>query len=94
MSGLTSSRMRHILSEAVTRFDWVIVDAPPLGPVADANLLAEMVDTSLLVVRAAKTPFALVQRAIEILGRERLLGVVLNGVDAADAEGYGGYYGS
>ena len=38
--------MRKILDEAVNQFDWVILDAPPLGPVADANLLAEMVDAA------------------------------------------------
>jgi protein-tyrosine kinase len=93
MSGLTSARMRNILDEAVTRFDWVILDAPPLGPVADANLLAEMVDAWVLVVRAARTQFPFVQKAIEILGREHLLGVVLNGVEPADAETSGNYYG-
>lgn len=92
MSSLTSARMRRILQEAVAKFDWVIIDAPPIGPVADANLLAEMVDTTVLVVRAARTQFPFVQKAIEILGRDRLLGVVLNGVDR-DEVGYGKYYG-
>jgi capsular exopolysaccharide synthesis family protein len=92
MSTLTSARMRRILNEAVTRFDWVLIDAPPLGPVADANLLAEVVDTALLVVRAARTQFPHVQKAIEVLGRDRVLGIVLNGVEDVDAE-YGAYYG-
>ena len=72
ISGLTSDRMRHILADAAARFDWVILDTPPVGPVADAHLLAEMVDGALLVVRAAKTQCAQVQSAIEVLGRERV----------------------
>jgi capsular exopolysaccharide synthesis family protein len=80
-SGLTSDRMRRIFDEAVNRFDWVVVDAPPVVPVADAAHLAEMVDRTLLVIRAERTQYSAVQKAIEALGRERLLGVVLNGVD-------------
>jgi protein-tyrosine kinase len=92
MGSLTSARMRRILEEAASRFDWVIIDAPPIGPVADANLLAEMVDKALLVVRAAHTQFPWVQKAIESLGRDRLLGVVLNGVEDETVESYKAYY--
>lgn len=98
MSGLTSPRMKRILEEAAESFDWVIVDAPPIGPVTDASLLAQRVDAMLLVVRAGKTPYQAVQKALDVLGRERILGVVLNGVDkSAITGGYGygsyGYYG-
>jgi capsular exopolysaccharide synthesis family protein len=92
MSSLTSSRMRRILEEAVTRFDWVIVDAPPVGPIADAHLLAEMVDTSVLVVRAAQTHFADAQKALETLGRDRVLGVVFNAVDHEVSGNYASHY--
>ncbi len=44
LSGLTSPRMRRILDEASTRFDWIIVDGPPVGPLADANQLAQITD--------------------------------------------------
>lgn len=90
ISLLTSTRMRRIVTEATERFDWVIVDAPPMGPVTDANLLAAMVDGTLLVVRAGTTQYPAVQKAVEGIGRERLLGVVLNGADVAPGHGY--YY--
>jgi capsular exopolysaccharide synthesis family protein len=86
MSALTSPRMRTILDEAVRLFDWVLIDVPPLGPVADANLLVPMTDGALLVVRAGQTPYEAVRRAVEALGRERILGVVLNGVDRKSAQ--------
>jgi hypothetical protein len=48
-----------------------------------------MADTTLLVLRAAKTPYPFVRRAVESLGRERIFGVVLN--CAEQDAGTGGY---
>jgi protein-tyrosine kinase len=93
ISALTSPRMRRILDEAAARFDWVILDAPPIGPVADASLLAEMVDGTLFVLRAGRTQYPAVKKAIDSLGRDRLLGVVLNGADQSLAITYEPYYG-
>lgn len=89
MSGLTSDRMARVIEEASTRFDWVFLDTPPVGLLPDARLLATMVDTVLLVIRAATTPYALVRRTVEAIGRERIFGVVLNCAD--DEAGSGGY---
>ena len=44
----------------------------------DAHLLASMVDAAVLVIRAASTQHRLVQRAMDAIGRPRILGVVLN----------------
>jgi capsular exopolysaccharide synthesis family protein len=87
MSSLTSPRMAEILKEASERFDWIIVDTAPLGLLADASLLSRMVDGTLFVVRAGETPFAAVQTAVEALGKERILGVVLNAVEGTDQGG-------
>jgi protein-tyrosine kinase len=93
MAGLTSMRMRQILSEARETFDWVIVDTPPVGLLSDASLLAENVDTTLFVVKAEDTPYDLVKRAVEVLGARRVLGVVLNRADAnVHRHGYGYHY--
>jgi protein-tyrosine kinase len=81
MGGLSSTRMRRILEEASARFDWVIIDTAPVGLLADANILAAMADGALIVIRAGQTPHAGVTKAIDALGRERVLGVVLNGTD-------------
>lgn len=97
MGGLTSDRMRRIVQEAAAHFDWVIIDTPPVGFLSDANLLVAMVDAALFVVRAGKSPYRLVQRALDAVGRSRILGVVLNAIDehVDDAEYYYyGYYGS
>ena len=93
MSSLTSTRMGEILKEAAARFDWVIVDTSPVGLLADANLLSTMVDGALLVVRAHQTPHQAVIKALEHLGRDRVLGVVLNAIEggAKTHEYYGRY---
>jgi capsular exopolysaccharide synthesis family protein len=78
MAGLTSERMRRLIVEAREMFDWVILDTPPVGLLPDANLLASFVDSTIIVVRAGWTPFELVQRTVETIGRERTLGIVLN----------------
>jgi capsular exopolysaccharide synthesis family protein len=94
MAALTSESMTHVLAEAREAFDWVIVDTPPVGLLADAHLLASMLDGTLLVVRAESTPFALVKHTVEVIGADHLLGVVLNGAsERSAAYGYGYGYG-
>ena len=92
MDGLASDRMRRILDEASKRFDWVILDVPPVGLVPDAGLLAAMVDSVLFVVRAEVTHRAQLQKAIDAVGRERIFGVILNGAKEVEASDYGTYY--
>jgi protein-tyrosine kinase len=92
MSGLTSDRMRRLISQAASSFDWVIVDSPPVGLLPDASLLSAIVDGVLLVVRAGKAPFALVKRTVESISHDRILGVVMNAIDIAHDRNAGGYY--
>jgi len=94
MAGLTSQRMQRLLAEARETFDWVIIDTPPVTLLPDANLLAGMVDVAVLIVKAGSTPFNLVNRAIDAIGRSKTVGIVLNQVTApiADANYYQSYY--
>jgi capsular exopolysaccharide synthesis family protein len=92
MSGLTSDRMRRLITQAAAAFEWVIIDTPPVGLLPDASLLADFVDGVLLVVRAGKAPFSLVKRTVEAITHERILGVVMNAVDYAHDRNAGGYY--
>jgi capsular exopolysaccharide synthesis family protein len=91
MAGLTSGRMEQIIQRAAASFDWVILDTPPVALLSDAHLLAAMVDVAVLVIHAGVTPHALVQRAVETVGREKIVGVVLNRV-AGDAFAEANYY--
>jgi capsular exopolysaccharide synthesis family protein len=80
MAGLTSGRMQEIVQEAAGSFDWVIIDTPPVGLMTDAHLLSAMVDAAVLVIAAGSVPCATVQRAIDSIGRDKIIGVVLNRV--------------
>ena len=93
MSGLISDRMRRVLEEARERFEWVIIDTPPVALLPDANLLSAMVDAAVLVIGAGSTPYPAVERAIHALGRERIAGVVLNRADLQTLHSDYGYYG-
>ncbi len=96
LAGLSSGRMKRIVSDATAAFDWVIVDSPPVGVLADAHLVSETVDAAILVVRAGVTQFPDLEAAAETLGRDRILGLVLNAVDATEIRGegyYSHYYG-
>ncbi len=91
LGGLSSGRMKRIVADATAQFDWVVVDSPPVGVLADAHLVAETVDASLLVVRAGATRFEDVEAAADSLGHDHILGIILNAVDPADIRGQGYY---
>ncbi len=95
LGALTSETMRRIVTDAREQFDWVLIDTPPIGLLPDAGLLGSLVDGALLVVRAGHSPHDLIKRAIDSVGRERILGVVFNGAETSRRYGndYYGYYG-
>jgi protein-tyrosine kinase len=90
MAGLTSERMKAVIVEAASRFDWVIIDTPPVGLMPDGQLLAQLADAVLLVIGAGSTPYKLVQQVISDLGPDRIIGTVLNRVEEGliSATGY------
>jgi protein-tyrosine kinase len=94
MSLLVSPAMKELLDDAKDSFDWVVVDTPPIAILPDANLLASMIDTTLLVVAAASTPYPMVQRAAQAVGTNRILGVVLNRAEKTGMPSSYGYYGA
>jgi capsular exopolysaccharide synthesis family protein len=93
MSLLVSPSMKQLIENARESFDWVIVDTPPIAILPDANLLSAMIDTALMVVSARSTPYPMVQRAVEAIGAQRILGVVLNRAEKIGPTGSYYYYG-
>ncbi|HKP37110.1 MAG TPA: CpsD/CapB family tyrosine-protein kinase [Pyrinomonadaceae bacterium] len=83
---LSGPRFGRLLDEARKFFDYIIIDAPPLGVFTDANLLINRADAAMLVVRASKTRFSAVDRLLEHLPRERMLGVILNRAESQPDE--------
>ena len=91
---ISGPRFKEILREAKEIFDYVIIDAPPLGIFTDANVLINHADGAMIVVRANRTRYSEIDRVLESLPRERMLGVVLNqSEDVMDESHYNyGYY--
>jgi len=95
LAQLTSDRIRTVIDDAATQFDWVLIDTPPVALLPDAQLVARMTEGVLFVIGANSTPYALVTRSITELGPERIVGTVLNRVDGRTlvaSDQYGGYY--
>lgn len=89
---LTSSRFRQLLSELASRYDHVIVDAPPVMGLADTPLIASYVEGCIFVVEAHKTRAAMAQLALNRLQSSagRVLGGLLTKFDSKRADyGYG-----
>lgn len=77
---LSGPEMRRTLDALRSRFDRVLIDAPPVQPMADVSILLPLVDGAVIVVRAGVTGTPALQQAIQALDRSRLLGVVLNDI--------------
>jgi capsular exopolysaccharide synthesis family protein len=75
---ISGSKFKEILREARDMFDYIIIDAPPLGIFTDATVLIEQADGALLVVRANRTRYSVIDRVLDPLPKDRFLGVVLN----------------
>lgn len=91
---ISGPKFKEILREARELFDFVIIDAPPLGIFTDATVLIDHADGALLVVRANKTRYSVMDRILEALPKDRMMGVVLNqSEDVLDESHYNyGYY--
>lgn len=88
---LAGPKFSATLAELRRTFNYIIIDAPPLGLFSDASVLINRADAALLVVRANKTRYGTLDRVLEPLPRERVLGIVLNSAEAAsDSSSY--YY--
>jgi capsular exopolysaccharide synthesis family protein len=90
---LGSSAMRRILDTLRSRFDRILIDVPPVAPLADLHILAPMVDGLLMIVRAGITPKPAIERALAGLDASKILGLVLNesGAETPEAYNYEGY---
>ena len=85
---LGSTAMRRVLDTLRGRFDRIIIDMPPVGPLADVHVLAPQADGLLMVVRAGMTQKPAIERALSGLDMGKVLGLVLNAAEAT-RDGYG-----
>jgi Mrp family chromosome partitioning ATPase len=92
-SVLQSGRLADAIAELSKQFDWVVIDCPPLLPMADSNLWARLADGTLLVVRKGVVTRTALKKALETMDSPKLVGVVLNdATDFAQVNYYEQYY--
>ena len=91
---LGSNSMTTLLDRLREKYDYVIIDSPPISPITDAKILATKVDGTILVVRAEKTKRDTISQTIEELKgvNAKIIGNVLNGVENKNKGYYGAYY--
>ncbi len=87
---ISGPRLKSLLDRVAPLFDWVILDSPPVLPVADASLLAGICDGVLLVVRSGSTPYDAARKACSEFRGKNLIGAVLNRAEEITA--YTSYY--
>jgi capsular exopolysaccharide synthesis family protein len=92
VSILQSPRFLELYKQLSTCFDWIIIDAPPLLPMADVSLWSRQADGLLLVVREGSTPRTILQKGLETLDNPKIIGIVLNDAHDVESAYYEGYY--
>ena len=87
---LTSEKMDSLIAYLKRNFDYVLFDTPPLLAVSDALAMGPMADAIILVARGGQTPIPALKQAKQKLDAHKLkcLGVILNGVDLLEQDGY------
>jgi len=76
---LKSPRTTSLFSSVSAAFDWVLMDSPPLIPLADAEVLSRIADGSIVVVRRDKSPKTVLKQALQRVDNSKMIGFLLNG---------------
>jgi capsular exopolysaccharide synthesis family protein len=75
---LQSGRVAPMMEQLMNWFDWVVIDSPPILPLADTSVWTNMADGILLVTRQGITQKRQLKRGLEALGNQKVIGAVLN----------------
>jgi Mrp family chromosome partitioning ATPase len=87
--------MSELLSEATERYPdrLIILDSPPPTFTAETSVLARWVDGVIIVVNHGKTPREGISDIIDKIGREKIIGAIMNNYEVRSSRYYGTYYG-
>jgi len=88
---LQSQRFSKLIQDLADYFHWILIDSPPVSPVADTLALKAHIDGTLLVVRARVTPRDAMEEAVKHFEPGQVIGLILNGADGLDRS-YSQYY--
>jgi len=75
---LQSGRLPELMDQLAAWFDWIIIDSPPILPLADASVWMRLADGVLLVTRQGTTEKRQLQRGLEAIESKKLIGALLN----------------
>lgn len=92
---LASKQMMLVLEKLENEFDMIILDAPPVLPVTDAQILSNKCDATILVISAGETQKNAILKAKELLehSKANIIGVIMNNVKLKKNQYYYHYYG-
>jgi len=89
---MQSGRLSSLMDQLTSWFDWIVIDSPPVLPLADTSIWARLADGILLVTRKSVTEKQQLLRGLEAIERSKLLGALVNGsTDAAHSDYYQRY---
>ncbi len=90
---MQAGRLQQLLEQLETVFDWIIIDTPPVLPLADTPLWMKLADGVLLVAREGVCERKELERTVELLDRSTMLGVVVNSCNSSEQKYYYSRYG-
>jgi Mrp family chromosome partitioning ATPase len=85
---LSSQELNNLLMILKERYDFILIDSPPVIGLPDMNIIKNLVDGVLLVIRAEKTQRDALRIALEVIGTDKIVGVVLNNVRGPASQRY------
>jgi protein-tyrosine kinase len=85
---MQSGKFQSLIDELSGLFDWILIDSPPIMPLADTSLLMKTADGILMVVREGVSEKKPLQKAMEMVPPAQMLGVVLNSSTSTDSKRY------
>lgn len=85
---MQSPRLAELLDRLTICFDWIVIDSPPILPLADTSVWTRLADGVLLVAREGTTEKRQLQHGLEALEQSKLLGVLFNSCTNADHSNY------
>ena len=89
---LQSARMAELFNNLSNMFDWIVIDSPPMVPLADSSVWANIADGIMIVVRERFTQVEFLTKAMETVDSKKLLGVVMNETTVSESKYYPNYY--
>jgi Mrp family chromosome partitioning ATPase len=85
---MQSGKLAQLMDQLQGWFDWIVIDSPPVLPLADTSIWSRLSDGILLVTRKGTTEKQQLQRGLEALEKSKLLGALVNSSENAAHSDY------